>query len=280
MTSGSVVHGGARYERPPSDGTGSEPALRPIGIGSAILYFGIPSAVFSASILGVLPWLIRRGSSPFLVFNVTFGLPLALMLAAAIAAYKLEGRPWSWPSFGERMRLGRPDTAGWLWTGALCVFALVGHWLTDWTAPILSRVQLYTAPQEFSTFSRQLFGGGGEFLGIHLAGQWWVLVYFVVLLLGLNIFGEELWWRGYILPRQERANGSLAWIVNGTLWAAFHIFYHTTLFSFVAMLPGTLAVAFVAQRTRNTWPGIVGHTVMNGAIPVMIARGILGAPSS
>jgi membrane protease YdiL (CAAX protease family) len=96
------------------------------------------------------------------------------------------------------------------------------------------------------------------------------------MLLVLNILGEELWWRGYILPRQERALGAWAWVVNGVFWAAFHIFYHSTLYSFVSFLPGTLALAFVAQRTRNTWPGIIAHTVVNSALPLMILRGIAG----
>ena len=266
----------ATYRPPATTSAAYEPALRPMGIPLALLYFGIPSAVFTASILGVLPWMIRRGVSLFTVLNVTFGVPLALMLAAAVIAYRLEGRPWSWPAFRDRMRLGRPTRLGWILTVALSAFVLVAHYLTDWTTPFLSRVHLYTRPAEFESFGRQMFGGGGQFLGIQLAGEWWLLAYYLVMLLVFNILGEELWWRGYILPRQELANGERAWIVNGTLWAAFHIFYHATLLSFVAMLPGTLALAFVAQRTRNSWPGIIGHTVMNSAVPIMILMGILG----
>ena len=264
------------YSAPSATSIANEPALCPIGIPLALLYFGVPSAVFTASILGVLPWMIRRGVSSFIVLNVTFGVPLALMLGAAVLAYHLEGRPWSWPAFRDRMRLGRPTKRGWLLTVALCAFVLVAHYLTDWTTPFLSRVHLYTPPGEFESFERQMFGGGGQFLGIQLAGQWWLLGYYLVMLLVFNILGEELWWRGYILPRQELANGGSAWIVNGTLWAAFHIFYHATLLSFVAMLPGTLALALVAQRTRNSWPGIIGHTVMNSSVPLMILAGILG----
>ena len=78
--------------------------LRPLGLGQALLYFGIPAAVFSASLLGLLPWMVRHGVSHFVTFNVTFGVPLALMLLAAIIAYRLEGRPWSMPAFRERMQ--------------------------------------------------------------------------------------------------------------------------------------------------------------------------------
>lgn len=276
-TSGSIISGQSGYGLSQRERAEPGPELRPMGVGLSILYFGIPSIVFTASILGLLPWMLRRGASPFLTFNVTYGIPLALMLAAAVIAYRLEGRPWSWQPFRQRMRLQTPDGRTWLWTVALCASVLVVHYLTDWTEPALSRIRFYTPPPEFVAFQQSLFNGTHDFLGIQLAGQWWVLAYYIVALLCLNILGEELWWRGYILPREERTNGGWAWVVNGTLWAAFHVFFHSTAATFVAMLPGTLALAFVAQRTRSTWPGIVGHTVMNAAIPVTIVRGILGA---
>jgi membrane protease YdiL (CAAX protease family) len=111
-------------------------------------------------------------------------------------------------------------------------------------------------------------------LCVPAAGNWWLLLWGVACLIILNIFGEELWWRGYILPRQELANGRWAWVVNGVLWAAFHIFYHTTLFSFVSYVPGTCALAYVAQRTRSTWPGVIGHTIANIAFLVFLVRGV------
>ena len=46
-------------------------------------HFGIPCAVFSASILGLLPWMIRHGYSQIVTFFVTFGLPLFAMRNAS-----------------------------------------------------------------------------------------------------------------------------------------------------------------------------------------------------
>ena len=65
-------------------------------------------------------------------------------------------------------------------------------------------------------------------------------------------------------------------VVNGVLWAAFHIFYHTTLFSFVSYIPGCCALAYVAQRTRSTWPGVIGHTIANSMFLLFMVRGITG----
>ncbi len=52
------------------------------------------------------------------------------------------------------------------------------------------------------------------FMGIPLAGAWWVLLGYLVYIV-LNVFGEELSWRGYVLPRQELAFGEWTWAIHG-----------------------------------------------------------------
>ena len=94
-------------------------------------------------------------------------------------------------------------------------------------------------------------------MGIPLAGRWWLGAYYAAVLLLGNVAGEELWWRGYLLPRQELAHGRAAWLVHGALWAGFHLFFQWTLWDLVRMLPTCCALAFVAQHCRNTWSGVV-----------------------
>jgi membrane protease YdiL (CAAX protease family) len=77
----------------------------------------------------------------------------------------------------------------------------------------------------------------------------------------LNIFGEELWWRGYILPRQELQLGRYTWLVHGILWAWFHVFKWWTI---PALMIVCLVAPFVAQKTKNTYPGIISHLIVNG----------------
>jgi hypothetical protein len=97
------------------------PPLRPMGVGLAFLYFAIPAAVFSASLLGLLPWMVRSGVAPIWTLTIGFGGPLAMMLLAAFITYGLEGNPWTWPAFRTRMRLGRLSATQWVWTIALAV---------------------------------------------------------------------------------------------------------------------------------------------------------------
>jgi membrane protease YdiL (CAAX protease family) len=84
---------------------------------------------------------------------------------------------------------------------------------------------------------------------------------FLVIVFIMNISGEELWWRGYILPRQELEHGKLAWLVNGILWSLFHIFKW---WAVPFMLVRQWMIPFVAQRTKNTTPPFLMHLISNG----------------
>ena len=101
-------------------------------------------------------------------------------------------------------------------------------------------------------------------MGIPLHGAWWILVYYAVVILVCNIGGEELWWRGYVLPRQELAFGRATWVIHGILWSVFHLFMQPTLWDTVRTAITGIALSFVAQHTKSTWPGILGHSFNKG----------------
>jgi membrane protease YdiL (CAAX protease family) len=86
-----------------------------------------------------------------------------------------------------------------------------------------------------------------------------------------NILGEELCWRGYLLPRQEAALGGMAWLPNGILWCLFHWSFGWPIM--VTLLPMTLLLPWIVQRRRNTTVGIVMHGVFNAAGFVLATSG-------
>ena len=114
-----------------------------------------------------------------------------------------------------------------------------------------------------------------DFLGVPLRRNWGITVVYLAILL-CNIVGEEFWWRGYVLPRQELVHGRWTWLVHGILWTLFHAPFWWNL---IALLPSTLSLSFVSSRLRNTTPGIVVHFAMNGLGYIMILLGILGLGS-
>jgi len=244
--------------------------LKPIGVLGSLLYFGIPCGVASLSILGLLPWMIRHGYSVVFTFFLTFGLPLLLLLVAALLFYRFEGRPWTWVAFRDRMRLQRPTGRIWLWTLVLVLVQELGGVVVEPVARLFAGIHFYDPPAEFITVMTGL--RDGTFGGMAMHGRWDLLLLMVFTLTILNIGGEELWWRGIILPRQELYFGVWAWLVNGILWDLFHFFYHTNGASIVSYLLATVPIAFVAQKTRSTWPGIIAHLIANSAAVTVLFK--------
>ena len=83
----------------------------------------------------------------------------------------------------------------------------------------------------------------------------------MVFVLFMNVISEELWWRGYILPRQVKQHGHYTWAIHGVLWAFFHAFKW---WAIPFMLFTTWIVPFISQRNENTSTGIIIHFVLNG----------------
>jgi len=73
--------------------------IKPMGILPSLLFFGIPSVICSFSIYYVMQKLHQNGVNDFVNFSVSMVIPLALMLVAAIIAYKVEGNNFNWHAF-------------------------------------------------------------------------------------------------------------------------------------------------------------------------------------
>jgi membrane protease YdiL (CAAX protease family) len=88
-----------------------------------------------------------------------------------------------------------------------------------------------------------------------------------------NIVGEELLWRGYLLPRQVNILGHYAWILNGFLWAIFHVGIGWRIA--ILLLPIEFIVPYVVQKRKNTWLGILIHGLYNGSGFILVAMGVI-----
>ena len=100
----------------------------------------------------------------------------------------------------------------------------------------------------------------------------WVLLAWLPLFF-FNIAGEELWWRGYMLPRQERSHGEAAWIVHGVGLIVFHLPLGIPLT--IIALPVLFGLPFVVQRRRNLWTGFIVHGFFNAGGFLSVAFGAL-----
>jgi membrane protease YdiL (CAAX protease family) len=240
--------------------------IRPLPILPALVLFGVPTMVEYLATWHLLPLLDRAGYSMLMQF-AAFASPLLLIFGATFIFYHLEGNPWKWTAFRDRLRLGPLSRRLWIWSIGL---ALVNVALYIGAA---YGVDALFPSSPFPYAVKKMLGDSQAFLGYPLKGAWWLLfVWFMFYL--LNVLGEEFWWRGMILPRQELSHGSWTWAIHGTLWAGFHLGFYLT--DFLVLLPGALAYAWVCQRCKSTVPGLVAHGVLNGLAAIRIVMGILG----
>ncbi len=252
------------------------PTMKPMSLGISLLFFGIPALVVFFGFHVVMPALIRNGLAPFYAFFFALGIPLVFMFAASLVAFRLEGNPMTWVALKNRFRLYRLSGKMWLLTIGAFVAILILYGiairinvmvLNSGIMPMPSSLPAWldtTSGMPGMAAMDQAFGG--------LSGNWLALTAYIVFLC-FNVIGEEFWWRGYILPRQELAFGKWAWIIHGLLWAFFHVFKW---WDILGILPLTLALPFLVWRFKNNTIGIVLHFLINGLGLIPILLGILG----
>lgn len=248
----------------------------PMGLLRSAATFVPPAAILYVTHYRLVPLFLARTGQPYLVGYLVGWVPtMALFLIAALVAYRLEGNPVGWRHVSQRYRLRKMDRADWLWAAIVLLVALGLYFGLSFTAVWLARVPLLAPHPSFHPeFGPRPMEAHvpGKLMGMPLRGQWWVAVLF---LMGwvLNILGEELWFRGYILPRQELALGNAAWIANGIMFSLNHIWQPWNL---LVILPGAMVGAYVVQRRRNTWILILMHAISNASLVILVGLNVVG----
>ena len=250
-------------------------AYHPMPLWLSLVFFGIPSLLEWLSIYIGIPTLSKAGVSVFWSFWLCLSTPMVILFVAALTAYRLEGHPWTWAGIKARFRLKPMRRCDWLWTLVLIAwtggYMLLRQSLSRWLASLPP-----FAPPDFLPSlldpRLEMTSLTQEMMGIPLKGNGWILLVQIGVLF-FNIFGEEFWWRGYILPRQELAFGKNTWWIHGLLWTAFHTFWK---WDFLSLLPGCLLLSFVVVKRKNTTPAVIWHWINNGLTLIAILFGILG----
>jgi len=224
--------------------------LHPMSFRRSLLFFGLPLLMMMLCFRVLIPLMDLMGVRLFVTFLVALGGPFLLLLLLSLRFYRKEGNTWNIREFRERFRLNRMQLADWIWTLFLTGFVLVTNilmsstydWIANWIAVPKFLVRMHDQDPNY-------------FMELPVHGNFWIPLGMLAFAL-INVLGEEFWWRGYILPRQELSLGKWTWLIHGALWSVFHLFMP---WEAIRFLPVALALPFVAQRRKNTWPGIIAH---------------------
>jgi membrane protease YdiL (CAAX protease family) len=239
--------------------------VKPIPLWKSIILFAGTSMPIFVGVYCIIPLLQSRGLTFLWSYLIAFYPTFGFMFLLALFLYRNEGNPLNWASFSKRYRIFPIVGKSWFWVIGLFLFGVAvmlglsftGKWLAS--IPLLAPADYF--PPEINPLKEPI---PGLFFGTEVHGQWgYALVYFIGWV--FNILGEELLWRGYLLPRQEASYGRWAWVVHGLLWTLWHVFWKWNLLN---LLPITLSIAYVGQKTKNTLIPILVHGAVN-FVPLM-----------
>jgi membrane protease YdiL (CAAX protease family) len=257
-------------------GAGSDLREAPSTVGApAQLTLGGILAVWSAATvpMGLLAWVVApivadRLSGPgalsrALILALTAGLVWQFVLVVLLVRH--EQGTLRWPVVREALwlraprdpRTGRRGGRLWLIVPVLLVGVVAKEFMPKLPHP---------ENLDFHTF---LGTAAGHEL---LAGAWGWFAVLLVMALFNTVLGEELLFRGYLLPRMAGTFGRWDWLANGLLFAAYHVHRWWG-------LPGILLNVFLyswpAKRYRSALVSIAVHSLQSVVLVVLVLPVVL-----
>jgi membrane protease YdiL (CAAX protease family) len=183
-----------------------------------------------------------------LLICITGGLIWQFVLVAGLVAREQRTLRWSrvrralWLQAPTSPRTGRRGGRTWL----IVIPLIVALGLEELVPQVT-----HSLTRDFGPF---LQSDAGE---AFLSGAWGWFAVISVMTVFNTVLGEELLFRGLLLPRMNRAYGERDWIANGILFAAYHL--HVPW-----VIPGTLLDTFIvagpSKRYRSALVGIAVHS--------------------
>lgn len=211
--------------------------------------------------MGLLAWVVAPrvassigGGSPLtraLLILLTVGLVWQFVLVVGLVWHEQRTLRWSvvrealWLRSPRSPRSGRVGGKTWL-----VLIPLVFAFAAEELLPVLGHPA-----------SRDL----GQFLSSHaghtfLHGSWGWFALIVMLELFNTVLGEELLFRGFLLPRMNGSFGRFDWLTNGVLFAVYHL--HVP-WMIPNVLFDSLTLAYPTKRYRSAWMGIAVHSAQS-----------------
>lgn len=234
-------------------------------------------AVWAAAALpmGVLAWIVApllkdqfSGPEPLVqsaLVCITAGLVWQFVLVVILLRREIGS--FTWPRVRDALWLrpprdpktGRVGGKVWWW----CLPFLLGFavWAFAPTLPIPSDMDLVGFLG--SDVGQEFFSG---------AWGWFAVI--VTLAVFNTVLGEELLFRGVLLPRMRAVFGKRDWVANGALFALYHL--HMPWAILPTFVDGIFLNAYPSRRFQSSWMGIIVHSGQSVLLVGLMLALVLG----
>jgi membrane protease YdiL (CAAX protease family) len=222
--------------------------------------------------MGVLAWVVAPwlrdqlgGDEPLaqaLLICLTAGLVWQFVLVLILTRRELGGLQWSrvrealWLRPPRDPRTGRVGRRVWWWVLPFLVLFALEEFLSI-PGPSV---------RDFADFLDS--DRGEEFF----RGAWGWFAVVVVLAVFNTVLGEELLFRGLLLPRMRGVFGRRDFVANGALFAVYHL--HQP-WSIPTSLVDIIALAYPSRRFQSAWMGIIVHSAQSVVLIIIVLTLVL-----
>ncbi len=252
------------YKVPETELEGEVIAIPQYSLGQILAIWA--AAAVPMAILGwvVTPVLAANQQMPGIVRAALLTVGLAWQFALVVFLIRREAGTFSWSEFRRRLWLNTPrdpqtgETRGrlWLWLIPLIALAAVyGMQLAKLADRLWASVFPFLAEPPAYSLGALTASPDAK---AQLVGAWGIWALFVVQAVLNTVIGEELLFRGLLLPRMSRTFGKWDWVVNGLLFGLYHL--HQPWGILRSVVDGTLLYALPSRRFRSSWFGIIAHS--------------------
>jgi uncharacterized protein len=217
----------------------------------------------------VAPWLRDQlgGDEPLaqaLLICLTAGLIWQFVLVVILIRRELGGLQWSrvrdalWLRAPRDPKTGRVGGRVWWW-----VLLFIFLFALEEALPAIPGPSV----RDFSDF---LDSDRGEDF---FRGAWGWYAVLAVLAVFNTVLGEELLFRGLLLPRMQGVFGRGDFVANGVLFATYHL--HQP-WSIPTALVDIIVLAYPSRRFQSAWMGIIVHSAQSVVILAVVLGLVLG----
>jgi membrane protease YdiL (CAAX protease family) len=236
----------------------------------------------AAAPMAILEWVVvpaLAGSSGIAHLAVlTVGLIWQFVLVVILLGR--EGCTWRWSDIRQRLWLLKPSTDpgrkpdGRLWWWLIPVVLLTAFFEMQ-VGGAIDGLWVGAFPFLSEPPGASLAGFLGSPEGqAQMVGAWGFLALFIFQAIFNTVMGEELLFRGVLLPRMAGVFGKWDWLANGVLMGFYH--WHKPWIMLSASIEGALLFALPSRRFHSAWFGIIAHSGQSVFFTFILLGMILG----
>jgi membrane protease YdiL (CAAX protease family) len=217
----------------------------------------------------VAPWLRDQLSgderlTKALLICLTAGLIWQFVLVLILMRLELGTLRWArlrdalWLRPPRDPKTGHVGGKVWWWAALFAFLGLVWALVPQLSGPTSRDFAQFLSDDRGEAFFRGAWG-------------WFAVV--VVFCVFNTVIGEELLFRGVLLPRMKGVFGKGDWVANGTLFAVYHLHQPWSIPG--SLVEGIFLEAYPSKRFRSAWMGIIVHSLQSVFVIIVVLALVL-----